>query len=68
MRRTLQLSLKSFRVNSGLSLKEAAEKAEIPEKTLRLMEEDEERLKQADLEYIIKLCKLYSIKAEEIRL
>ena len=64
----MQCSLKAWRVNANLSLEEAAKRLEITADLLKRLEEDSEYLKAADVLLIERICRLYGITAEDIRL
>ncbi len=64
----MKCNLKACRVNANLSLDEAANKLEIPTDFLKRLEEDTEFLKKTDVLLIDRICKLYEITAEDIKL
>ncbi len=64
----MKFSLKACRINADLSLEDAAKNLDITDDVLKRLEEDTEYLKRAEVELIDRLCKLYGITAEDIRL
>lgn len=64
----MRFSLKACRVNANLSLEEAANMLEITNDCLKRLEEDTDYLKKADVLLIDRICRLYGITAEEIKL
>lgn len=64
----MRYSLKACRVNANLSLEEAANMLEITNDCLKRLEEDTDYLKKADVLLIDRICRLYGITAEDIKL
>lgn len=64
----MRYSLKACRVNANLSLEEAANMLEITTECLTRLEEDTDYLKKADVLLIDRICRLYEITAEDIKL
>ena len=62
----MKLSLKAYRVNANLSVKEAAEIAEDTEKTIYTWENNQDAFLKANLGSVIKLAKAYGISVDDI--
>ena len=62
----MKISLKAYRINANLSVREAAEIAEVTEKTIRTWENDPESFKKANWESVSKLAKAYGISADDL--
>lgn len=63
----MKISLKAGRINKALSLEEAAKKLSISVDMLKRLEEDNGYLKKADTLLIDRICKLYGVTAENIK-
>ena len=61
-----KLSLKTYRMLSGLTLKQAADKAEISEKSLSSWENDNEKLRSAKFDSVIRLCEIYGTTIDHL--
>lgn len=62
----MKISLKAYRINANLSVKEAAEIAEVHEMTIRKWENHPETFKKACWEHVAKLAKAYGISADDL--
>ena len=51
---------------SGLTLKQAADKAEISEKSLSSWENDNEKLRSAKFDSVIRLCEIYGTTIDHL--
>lgn len=62
----MKVSLKAYRVNANLTVKEAAEIAGVSDKTIRKWENDPDSFKRANWESVAKLAKAYSVSADDL--
>lgn len=62
----MKLSLKAYRVNANLSVKEAAEIAEVTEKTIYTWENNKDAFEKANWGSVIKLAKAYGISVDDL--
>ena len=62
----MKISLKAYRVNANLSVKEVAEIIGVTEKTIYTWENSEESFMKAKLENVIELAKAYGISVNEL--
>ncbi len=63
----MKVSLKAYRVNANLSVKEAAEIVGVTEKTIRAWESDLENFKKANWQSVSKLAKAYGVTTDDLR-
>ena len=61
-----KISLRAYRVNAGLTIKEVADKIKVSEASIRRWEKDKDRLRGASIDDILKLCDLYGITLNDI--
>lgn len=62
----MKISLKAYRVNANLSVKEVAEIIGVTEKTIYTWENSEKSFMKARLENVIELAKAYGISVNEL--
>lgn len=62
----MKMSLKAYRVNANISVKEAAEIAEVTEKTIYTWENNRDAFLKANLGSVVKLAKAYGISVDDL--
>lgn len=62
----MKLSLKAYRVNAHLTIKEASAIAEVHESTIARWEKDAESFKKASLESVMKLANAYGVSIDDL--
>lgn len=61
-----KLTIKTYRLISGYSVKDVAKEVKVSEKTIRAIEKDPERLKGTRFDTIHQMCKLYGVTTDDI--
>ena len=61
-----KLSIKTYRLISGYSVKDVAGEVKVSEKTIRAIEKDPERLKGTKFETVRKMCEMYGVTTDDI--
>ena len=63
-----KLPLKTYRLIKGYSVRQVADALDISEKTIRDIEKDSERLKGARFGTVLKMCDMYNVTTNDLKM